>query len=241
MHDRDRRNPPVQKRRWPAADTKGRDSEAWQTSGKSSGDDNKDRTVVAKGSSEMELKNIKCFGCHQKGHVISDCPEKKAKKSRRVIQTEQTIVNSAETKDVDPWDQSVATSQPESSDNQLTNGPRESWMRVLTAATEEESGDSQSAKLVGPAFKVNVDIEGVKTRALLDNGSQVTLVRGEHMARVRAQNNWTLEQCHEKNRPMDTQPIGASGQELGATSDVAIDKTGSHKAECNNSMFCGYI
>jgi len=46
-------------------------------------------------------------------------------------------------------------------------------MRVLTADTGKEP---QSAKLVGPTFKVEVDIEGVKTRALLDNGSQVTLV-----------------------------------------------------------------
>jgi len=70
-------------------------------------------------------------------------------------------------------------------------------------------------------FKVDVGIEVVKTRALLDNGSQVSLVRGELLTRVRAHNNWTLEEYHKKNRPMDAQPIGASGQELAATSVVA--------------------
>jgi len=39
-----------------------------------------DRPAVAKGGLEMEVKNVKCFGCHQKGHVVSDCPDKKPKK-----------------------------------------------------------------------------------------------------------------------------------------------------------------
>ena len=186
---------------------------------------------MAKGSSEMELKNVKCFGCHQKGHVISDCPERKAKKPSRVIQTEQTIVSSAETSGVDLWNQPVVSSQTELPNSQETSGPQEPWMCVLTASTEDDSGDGQSAKLVGPTFKVSVDIEGVKTRALLDNGSQVTLVRGELLARIRAQNNWTLEQCHEKNRPMDAQPVGASGQELGATSVVAIGASLGHTGQ----------
>ena len=98
-------------------------------------------------------------------------------------------------------------------------------MRVLTANAEDNSGDGQSAKLVGPTFKVDVQIEGVKTTALLDNESQVTLVQSELLARVRAHNNWTLKECHKKNRPMDAQPIGASGQELGATSVVVLEMT----------------
>ena len=56
----------------------------------------------------------------------------------------------------------------------------------------------------------------------MDNGSQVTLVRSELLPKVKEYNGWTLEQCHQRNRPMETQPIEASGQELGATSVVAI-------------------
>ena len=97
------------------------------------------------------------------------------------------------------------------------------WIRVLTASKEDDAGDDQSAKLVGPTFKVDVEVEGVKIRALVDNGSQITLVRSELLPRIKEHNSWTLEQCHQKNRPMKAQPIGASGQKLGATSVVAIE------------------
>jgi len=111
--------------------------------------DSRDRPVVAKGGSEMELKNIKCVSYHQKGHVVSDSPEKKPKKPIRVIQTDLTVVHSTKTRDVDPWDQLVESSLSELPDNQGTSGPKEPWMCVLTASTEDDSGDSQAAKLVG--------------------------------------------------------------------------------------------
>ena len=67
---------------------------------------------------------------------------------------------------------------------------------------------------------MDVEVEGVKTRALVDNGSQVTLVRSELLPRIKEHNDWTLEQCHQRNRPIKAQPIGVSGQDLGATSVV---------------------
>jgi len=63
--------------------------------------DSRDRPAVAKEGSEMELKNAKCFGYHQKGHVVNDCPEKKPKKPTRVIQTDLTVVSSARTRDLE--------------------------------------------------------------------------------------------------------------------------------------------
>ena len=227
--ERERRsNPPVQRKRWPVAEDKVRDSGTRQNTGRTMSSDNKDKAAVAKAGAELELKNVKCFGCHQKGHVISDCPEKKLKKPSRVIQADQASAttspgpkDAADTRDADPWEQSPQVDTTAESVKQ-SEELKESWMRVLTADTGEEPEDSQSAKLVGPTFKVEVDVEGVKTRALLDNGSQVSLVRGELLAKLRAHNKWTLEQCHNKNRPMDAQPIGASGQGLGATSVVIL-------------------
>ena len=57
----------------------------------------------------------------------------------------------------------------------------------------------------------------------MDNGSQVTLVRSELLPRIKEDNGWTLEQCHHRNWPMEAQPIGASGQDLRATSVVAVE------------------
>ena len=160
----------------------------------------KNRGTNTRGNPELELRNVKCFGCHKKGHVVSECPDKKNRDSSRVIQADQDIPTiTTETVTPDPW------------------------IRVLTATKEDNVADDKVIKLVGPTFKVDVEVEGVKTRALVDNGSQVTLVRGELLPKIREHNGWTLGQCHQKNRPMETQPIGASGQDLGASSVVAIE------------------
>lgn len=50
-------------------------------------------------------------------------------------------------------------------------------------------------------------------------------MRGKLLPRIKKHNGCTLEQCHQKNLPIKGQPIGASGQELGATSIVAIETT----------------
>ena len=78
----------------------------------------------------MELKNIKCLGCHQKWHVVSDCPEKKHEKPARVMQTDLTVVSSIRTI---LCDQPVESSLLELPKTQGTGGPKEPWMSVLTA------------------------------------------------------------------------------------------------------------
>ena len=45
---------------------------------------------------------------------------------------------------------------------------------------------------ISVAHKVDVEVEGVKIRALVDNGSQVTLVTSELLPKVKEHNNWTL-------------------------------------------------
>ena len=83
--------------------------------------------------------------------------------------------------------------------------------------------DDNEVKLVGPTFKLDVEVEDLKTQALVDNGSQVTVVRSELLARIKEHNGWTLEHCHQRNWPMEAQPISASGQDLGAMSVVAVE------------------
>ena len=44
------------------------------------------------------------FGCHKKGHVISEYPDKKNKKLLRVIQAKYTILSTGTDKTAtDPW------------------------------------------------------------------------------------------------------------------------------------------
>ena len=98
----------------------------------------KNKGTNTRGNVELELRNIKYFGCYKKGHVVSECPNKN-KESSRVIQADSaTPTTSTETMAGDPW------------------------IRVLTA-TKEDDVDDNAVKLVGPTFKVDVEVEGVKT------------------------------------------------------------------------------
>ena len=147
--------------------------------------------------------------------MVGKCPDKKNKESARMIHAE-------------------GATHPPNTEEAITDP----WIRVLTASKETDAENDHLAKLVGPAFKVDVEVEGVKTRALVYNGSQVTLVRGELLPRVREHNGWTLRQCHQKNLPIKAQPIGASGQELGATHIVAIGTTLEQTKQKLVILFC---
>ena len=109
-----------------------------------------------------------------------------------------------------------------SSESVVELAESEPWMRILTVHGEENISQKSGAKLSGPTFKVNAVVEGVKTRALLDNGSQVTLVRVELLPKIKG---WKLEHQSEQDSNLTTQPIGASGKELGATSVVNLCTT----------------
>ena len=66
------------------------------------------------------------FGCHKKGHVVSECPDKN-KESSRVIQAESTTHSTST--------ETAAT---------------DLWIQVLIVLKEDDPEDNHSAKLVGP-------------------------------------------------------------------------------------------
>jgi len=59
----------------------------------------------------------------------------------------------------------------------------------------------------GPTYKVNIIVDSVPIRGLLDHGAQVTLVRKELLSMIRKKLG-SKEQCHSHNLPIDVQPIG---------------------------------
>ena len=65
----------------------------------------------------------------------------------------------------------------------------------------------------------------------MDNESQVILVRRELLHRIKEHNGWKLEQCHQKNCLIEAQQTGASGQDLGATSVVAVETRIDHTGQ----------
>ena len=110
---------------------------------------------------------MKCFRCHQKGHVAAKCPNSQAssESTRRITTT-------------------------------AGDETEEMWIRVGVVTTDKETiaKELPNVDITGPTYKVDVTVEGLKTRALIDNGSQVSLVRTEMLPRLKEMNNWTLEE-----------------------------------------------
>lgn len=145
------------------------------------------------GSAEMQLKNIKCFKCQQKGHVAKDCSQ--AGNSTRVIVADKEAVSDANC-----------------------------WVRVGVLTAEPDS-EQTAVSITGPTYKLDVVVEGLKSRTLVDNGSQISLVRTEMLPKLKEINSWSMEECKNKTSKVVSQPLGAGGTELGAKKIVLISVT----------------
>ena len=96
------------------------------------------------------------------------------------------------------------------------------WMRTITARKENNEG---TANTEGPSFKVNVVVEGVKTRGFLDHGAQVSFMRKELLPAIKEKQGWTHVECYERDIKMGQQPVGTTGAPLGVISLVSLEVT----------------
>ena len=168
------------------------------------------RNTPRRMESEMGIKGVKCFICKQKGHMAKSCPEARKNPARMVVLkgTGSTTSDAVE-------------QQPDD-----VNKP-DPWMRTVIARKEK---NKETANFRGPSYKVNLVVEGVKTRGFLDHGAQVSLIRKELLPAIKEKQSWTHTECHERDLKMGQQPIGATGASLGAISvvrlQVMVDETG---------------
>ena len=142
------------------------------------------------------MKNLKCFKCQKEGHIARLCPE-----FRMISLEDCTSLPSEKSSDTIPW------------------------IRVLTVSETTSKYEDNGAKLSGPTYKIDIEVEGVKTRALLDSGSQVTLVSVELLTLIEQRKGWSTDKWKERDCELETQPVGASGTELGAEAVVSLHTT----------------
>ena len=98
---------------------------------------------------------MKCFKCHQKGHLAAKCPNKQ-------LPNEST--------------RRITTASGDEAE--------ELWVRIVTTDQKTVTNQTSDIDTVGPTYKADVTVEGLKTRALIDNGSQVSLVRTEMLPKL---------------------------------------------------------
>ena len=148
---------------------------------------------------EMNMKGVRCFICKQKGHMAKLCPDSRKKTSFLVT------LQGTETGATNETVEMVEEPDP--------------WMRTLTV--REQSSD-EMANTRGPCYRVDLVVEGIKTRGFLDHGAQVSLIRKEMLPVIRKKRGWTVEECHQRNLKMGGQPVGATGDPLGVISLVHL-------------------
>ena len=79
--------------------------------------------------------------------------------------------------------------------------------RMLTVLTEAENIHSATGTLPkqGLTYKV-VIVDGVKTRALIDHGAHISIVRQKLLPIIREKHGWTMKKYQQQNLQLDRQP-----------------------------------
>lgn len=89
--------------------------------------------------------------------------------------------------------------------------PVDPWVLIMTA--EDNTVPTNALSVRDPAYKVVVRVH---TWALIDYGAQLTLVRSQMLSRIKEKYGWSIKECHTCNRPLEQQPVRATGEPLGA-------------------------
>ena len=108
----------------------------------------------------------------------------------------------------------------------MTSADTQVWIRVLTVSNSTcESAKLCQIDVIGSIYKIDITIYGVPTRALIDSGSQVCIVRQQLLPIVKDKCNWSLSDCLVHNLPLNNKPVGAEGSVLGVTALVNLEVT----------------
>ena len=73
-----------------------------------------------------------------------------------------------------------------------------------------------NTNVVGSVYKVDVIVGSIPTKAFVDSGSQVCIVRKQLLPYIKEKQNCSVSNCLAQYLAFDTQPFGAEGPLFGA-------------------------
>ena len=134
------------------------------------------------------IKNVKCFKCGKKGHVAKSC----CAVVNQICVEQPNRGQNKEGKHVDST-QIVPLIDGRIQNNQMvaSDDVTHAWICVLSM---RECTVKSQMNEIGSVYKVDITIHGVPTRALIDSGSQVCIIR-QILPIVKEKCNWNLSDC----------------------------------------------
>ena len=110
------------------------------------------------------FKNIKCYRCGKKGHVAKSC---------RVVVNQIGVEQLNKGQYIEGKHVDCVQQNSQGVTNNSVEGTH-AWIRVLTVSNC--TCEAANTNVIGSVYKVDVTINGVLTRALIDSGSQVCII-----------------------------------------------------------------
>ena len=159
------------------------------------------------------FKDIKCYRCGKKGHVAKS-------RSCHVVVNQICVEQLNKGQYIEGKHVDCVQQNSQGVTNNSVEGTR-AWIHVLTVSNC--TCEAANTNVIGSVYKVDVIINGVPTRALIDSGSQVCIIRQQLLPIIKEKCNWSLSDCVARNLPLNTHPVGAEGSVLGATALVKVD------------------
>ena len=134
-------------------------------------------TAGSQSSSGPRKRRGECYNCHEKGHIARYCPKAKESPGRSNSGTVAMLTTEAlESLSVEQLEQILARSKLQAEQRLMEDDAAE--VNALA------SGGGATSTAVGPVLYLEIEIEGVPVKAVVDSGAQSTVISRDLLHKI---------------------------------------------------------